>query len=155
MFLQAEKEDVKESSQRQLRVQRKEQKALVNKLLTSDPNTESHPSTEVNPDQDVPEEVIENVPGTSTESALEKLFRKYNSVVAENSDLKNDLHEKQNEINNLKQKVENLESENANFQKELVKNMDSNVEHILKDFLTPNQISIILRKKKQSSMVQR
>lgn len=145
MFLQAEKEDVKESSQRQLRVQRKEQKALVNKLLTSDPNTESHPSTEVNPDQDVPEEVIENVPGTSTESALEKLFRKYNSVVAENSDLKNDLHEKQNEINNLKQKVENLESENANFQKELVKNMDSNVEHILKDFLTPNQISIIVK----------
>ncbi|XP_044262142.1 THAP domain-containing protein 5-like [Tribolium madens] len=115
----------------------KQRKQIVNEVL----ETEDVPILDT-----TSAENAEVVPSTSSESEVDILRKEINTLIMENEKLKKSLKEKNQEVTQLQQKISELESPTRIY----ASNCEEKMREALSHFLTPNQLDIVLQKKKKA-----
>lgn len=118
-----------ELTDRSKRQEIKERKMIVEELLC--------------PDSEIEEFVLNETPITSTESPSDVLEQKLIEISKENELLKTKVSQQESDIASLKEKNANLE----NIIKENERDIQLKARELLAEFLTPNQVDIVLKKK--------
>lgn len=127
-------------NERSKRLQVKEQKELVASLLIQTENLPSNKELITNIGD---EDNIKCLPSTSKQTPYEILFQKFSALQKDNEKLQYELESNKREIGNLSEKNRQLQVTVTETEKKL----DVKVRAVLADFLSPNQIDILLKKK--------
>lgn len=128
-----------EATKREVKHEKKEQSELVKKILESEINGKQLEQISENVN-------INDLPVSNQESDYEKLKRSYEVLLNEHNKAKKTIQTCQEEIADLNQRNFGLQKENE----EVKKNIELHVNDVLSEFLSKNQIDILLKNKKRA-----